>query len=352
MKILLISHRPDYIGGIASWTRRMLSLNCSNVEFILVDSSPLKRDAFKETKVSIKNELIRTLRIWKKEIHYLWTDEEIDIVHTNIPCTMFGLLRETVTGMICKVYGKKFVLHCHCTVSNVIKKKIHKIYFRIFMKLCDGVIVLNKQSELFVKDCGGANVRLIPNFVMVNSELDVNKQINDVVKDLVYVGGVTFDKGCDIIIEAASKITDMTFHLVGAISNQIASMTLPPNVRLYGNVDGGKVQEMLKKADVFLFISRFYGEGFSCALTEAMAAGLPCIVSDWAANRDMIEDQGGIVLKEGTVNNLVDAIVKMRIARNDRERMSRWNREKVKNYYTENSVRGLYEEYYQMIAEK
>ncbi len=85
MKVLLVSHRPEYIGGIASWTKRMLMTKHENINFDLVDSSPINRDAFKNTKHSFKDELYRSCNIWKKEIKALKTDKTIEIVHTNIP---------------------------------------------------------------------------------------------------------------------------------------------------------------------------------------------------------------------------------------------------------------------------
>ena len=42
-----------------------------------------------------------------------------------------------------------------------------------------------------------------------------------------------------------------------------------------------------------------------------MAAGLPCIVTDWAANADMIGDTGGEVISVGDVDSAFDAMCKM-----------------------------------------
>lgn len=351
MKVLLVSHRPDYIGGIASWTKRMLKLQCNEIEFCLVDSSPINRDAFKNTKISFKDETYRSLTIWKNEIKALSKDKMIQIVHTNIPCTLFGQIRETITCLISKAYGKKFVLHCHCTVPNVVKSNISKSYFRVLLKLCDGIVVLNEQSKTFVELLGGKNVRVIPNFVM-EDELDFSekKNVSSSINNALYVGGVTPEKGCDIIIEAAKACPDITFHLVGLVSSEIKCMKRPSNVKLYGNVDENKVKQFLKMADVFLFLSRFYGEGFSCALTEAMASGLPCIVSDWAANRDMLEGRGGIVLKNPTARDVSHAIIDLSTQVKSRKEMSEWNQKKVKGAYTDKIVLDMYKEFYEMVA--
>lgn len=352
MKVLLVSHRPNYIGGIASWTKRMLKVKHENICFTLVDSSPINRDAFKNTKHSIKDEAIRSINIWRNEAKVLRADKEIEIVHTNIPCTLMGQLRETITGIICKVYKRKFVLHCHSTVPNVVKSKISRIYFGIFLKICDGIIVLNNPSKKFVEACGGKNVQVIPNFVLEEDlNLKSEKEISDKIHDALYVGGVTPDKGCDLIIEAAKSLPNITFHLLGLVSKQIEEMERTDNVKLYGNVDAKSVKRFMKDSDIFLFLSRFYGEGFSCALTEAMAQGLPCIVSDWAANKDMIEDKGGIVLKESTSGNLINAIEKINNEPNVRKKMADWNIRKVDDSYTDKAMKRLYSDFYNKVVQ-
>ena len=79
-------------------------------------------------------------------------------------------------------------------------------------------------------------------------------------------------------------------------------------------------------------MSKFPGEGFSNALAEAMAYSLPCIVSDWAANADMIEQHGGVIIKGDSDEEVVEAITSLQNA-NVRKKMGYWNREKVMVMY-------------------
>lgn len=83
-----------------------------------------------------------------------------------------------------------------------------------------------------------------------------------------------------------------------------------------------------------MFLTYFPGEGFSNALCEAMAAGLPCIVTDWAANADMIENKGGVVIPikdYKSVTNALDTITDPEL----RRQMSAFNIKKVKDIYVE-----------------
>ena len=165
----------------------------------------------------------------------------------------------------------------------------------------------------------------------------------------MFVGGVIESKGCLDIITIAKEFEDIEFRLVGYAGENILRMERTKNVTLVGEVDRESVKKELEKADVFMFLTYFPGEGFSVALTEAMAAGLPCIVTDWAANRDMIEGKGGIIVP---IRNPEAAANALRVLDSDaelRKHQSQWNVEKVKRFYSENVVASLYADVYNSI---
>ena len=86
---------------------------------------------------------------------------------------------------------------------------------------------------------------------------------------------------------------------------------------------------------MYLFPS--HSEGFSIALVEAMARGLPVIASDVGSNRDMIENQGGVIIEVGNVEQIVQAIIKLQDS-DERRRMSAWNINKAIKHYTVKAV--------------
>jgi glycosyltransferase involved in cell wall biosynthesis len=64
------------------------------------------------------------------------------------------------------------------------------------------------------------------------------------------------------------------------------SLNVTQNIRFLGASD--KIFSLLKMCDVFCLLSR--SEGFSNALLEAMACGLPCVVTDVGGNREAVVD--------------------------------------------------------------
>lgn len=353
MKVLLISHYPPPAGGIASWTKRVLELGLPNGWGIAhINLNTINgRDPFQNTKIKFKDEYIRCMRIWKKEIRFLKTDKEITVVHTCIPCTAFGMMREIITGTIAKLYGKKFILHCRCTVPNVVNKKYKRAIFRILGWLCDGIMVLNQKSYDFVAENSKAYTQIIPNFISKDELIKTEKTFAEKVKNIVYVGGVTKEKGCDTIIEVANMMPDKMFHLVGIESQEITSMSHGDNVVFYGNQNKPFIKEKLKECDIFLFLSRYWGEGFSNALAEAMGAGLPCVVTDWAANADMIEEKGGKVIPQQDAAALYGAIKYYDANPDELERASAWNIEKVCKSYIDDVILDKYTRFYEQVIQ-
>ncbi len=353
-KVLLISHYPPPAGGIASWTKRVLELGLPNgwgIDHINLNTIN-GRDPFKNVKRNYKDEWVRSRNVWRQEKEFLKNDPDIKVVHTCIPCTVFGMIRETVTARIAKKYKKKFILHCRCTVPNVVNSRFKRFFWKILTHYCDGIMVLNTKSYEFAKKHSPrCEVEIIPNFVCKSELLDgAGKEFPERIKNATYVGGVTFEKGCGTIIEAAKELPEITFNFVGIVSEEIKALDIPENVVLHGNHDNAYVKEALQKADVFLFLTRYWGEGFSNALVEAMAAGLPCIVTDWAANSDMIEDKGGIVVPHDDAAALADALRTLDDPEM-RRKASEFNINKARTAYIEDTVLLAYTDFYTKLKE-
>lgn len=81
---------------------------------------------------------------------------------------------------------------------------------------------------------------------------------------------------------------------------------LSHNVIFLGNVEN--IADYLNASDIFILPSLF--EGLPIALIEAMYMGLPCIVTDVGANRELItHGQNGIVVEPGSKQELENAIL-------------------------------------------
>lgn len=347
-KVLLISSVPPPMGGIAKWTSRMLSSKLEdNWEIELVDDRIIgKREPFgDEIKYNIANEIKRWVGVWFR----LWKackKDDVYIVHACPIATRNSMLVNIVSAIISRLKGKKHIIHFRCTVPNLVKTSSQLVLLRILCKLSSQIIALNKQTFIFLKNNTTTPVIIIPNFVD-SQEMQSDKIINAELKTALYVGGVTKEKGCDDLISIAKLCRDIEFRLVGVASSEIKQLADGvSNVKLVGLKNKTDVIEEMRNADVFFFLSRFWGEGFSNAITEAMAAGLPCIVTDWAANADQIDNgKGGFVVRDNIVAEAVSAITKLN-DKHTRVSCSSYNMHKVRVQYSSKFIIGQYVKLY------
>lgn len=80
------------------------------------------------------------------------------------------------------------------------------------------------------------------------------------------------------------------------------------HIRLLGFVDN--IPDFLGASDIFLLPSK--REGLNVSLMEAMASGLPCIVSDIRGNRDLIRNEmGGRRVHSGDIFGWAKAIIEL-----------------------------------------
>lgn len=341
MKVGLLAATPPPIGGIATWTLRMLKINEKlNCEYVLIDEKmDVNRNMFgdrRTRKRSIIKEIRRCNRIWS-DLNDSLKDESLDLVHANIPSTITSMLRECISCIITHLHQRKFVIEFHCTIPNTQGGAIWNLLLRFLITRSDGIFVLNKQSYDFLKERAKSPVFIIPNFVE-KTEINDQHMISNTINKIVYVGGVIKSKGVLDIIEVAKHYKKAEFILVGNADTEVIEYAKNvENVTFTGSCDHEKVKEILNDADLFIFLSYFSGEGFSVALLEAMAAGLPCIVTDWAANKDMIGETGGVVVPVKSPEKVIEALRNLE-SQEKRFEYSKRNIDIVKKHFSDEVV--------------
>ena len=157
-------------------------------------------------------------------------------------------------------------------------------------------------------------------------------------------------KGQEFFVRAAARVLDrrrdVEFVIVGyketdyfeKVSKMIQDLGIDDKVHCIGHRQD--VPEILKSLDVFVLSSLH--EGFSNALLEAMAAGLPVIAPDSGGNPEIVSPETGILFKPGDVKMLAKAI--LRLLENEKEwrEMGLRGRERVRRKF---SLQGMLQKY-------
>lgn len=338
-RVLLVGPIPPPSGGDSTWTVKYLKYNVEHGYKIKHVNTAITgtRSYWNINKVNIRDEIRRCFRIWTgivcQSIQY-----RPQIVHLNSNCSIWGIYRDAISILLIKIFRKPVVFHCRCNVEYAIgKSKIRRRILRFIMNRANAIFVQNHFSLEFVTGELRQNnnkVYLMPNYIEVDKVAD-KKVIRDTLQDILYVGHASAEKGVGEVLKCAEHFPQLHFDIVGAITDQYRDYKEIEkrlgNVKFRGDVNLDQVRQYLDDADLFLFLS--WSEGFSNALVEAMARGVPCVVSNAGANAEMIENKGGIVCKVKDVDAMVAAIEKS-LDHCLRCRESEWNIKKVRREYT------------------
>ncbi|MBZ6006057.1 glycosyltransferase family 4 protein [Paraclostridium bifermentans] len=160
---------------------------------------------------------------------------------------------------------------------------------------------------------------------------------------LIYVGELSYRKNQDMIIEAMkrlnSKINNIKLLLVG---NGILESKYKEKVIKYGleqQIDflgyRKDIVDLMALSD--LAISTSKQEGLPVNIMEAMATGLPLVVTNCRGNRDLIKHkQNGYVVEINDLSSFEKYIEDIQESKEITSKFSTNNLEDIKNYSTQN----------------
>lgn len=133
---------------------------------------------------------------------------------------------------------------------------------------------------------------------------------------ILFVGGIRYEKGLDFALRSLANLKDgFEFVVVGEkmdyyrefqrLANKLG---LDKRLRCLDILTDEEISHLYNEANVFLLLSRG-GESFGIAALEAMANGIPVIVSNECGVKEIIEDgKNGFIVKFNDVKTLTERI--------------------------------------------
>ena len=203
--------------------------------------------------------------------------------------------------------------------SSRLKKDIaHLFVFNRFLKNALAIQYLTKQEMLdSISPCEASYV--LPNGFV--SPQRVKKTFSESSIKGIFIGRIDlYHKGLDTLVEAVSSCTPMmrnysfTIDVYGPnnedakrMEQMLVDKGLERIISLKGEISGEAKENVILDADVFILPSRF--EGHPMGLVEALAYGLPCLVSAGTNMREEIETANAGWTCDGTTDSLVRALL-------------------------------------------
>ena len=169
---------------------------------------------------------------------------------------------------------------------------------------------------------------------------------------VLYVGRLAPEKELRSLLGAFARLVTRcscaALVLVGdgpdreQLGKDASRLGIQSQVRFTGRQTTDEVRQWLQAADVFALVSS--KEGFPCSLVEAMSVGLPAVVSDIPANRQLIEEGiQGLCAAVGDEAAIADALEQILSDPVLNTRMGRAARRSVLEQYSLDQVVDRYE---------
>ena len=173
---------------------------------------------------------------------------------------------------------------------------------------------------------------------------------------VIYVGRLAPEKELSSLIGAFAAVVrrmpEALLILIGdgpcrqELETRAAQLGLAAHVRFEGRQPAASICHWLQASDLFALVSS--NEGFPCSLSEAMAAGLPSVVSDIPGSAQLI-DSGvhGLVVPVGDEARIAEAIAGLLADPESRARMAEAARRRIVENYSTAKVLDRYERLFQ-----
>ena len=325
MKILFVSH-----SSVLEYHQQKLRVMAekSGAEIVLV-TPPYWPEGGIDAPVytgntSITYETGKTFMLKKRFFHIYLNAPEI--IRKHNPDIVY-LEEEPFVGVTwqfikaAKKAGKKTVFFTWENIHrsyNFIYNKIEKYC----LKNADAAVAGNKEAADILRVKGFANpVEVIPQYGLNINDFSPACGFGNGIKEVVYIGRLTEEKGIDTLIEAASKVKYINLNLIGtgceeyvnALKNSAAKLNITERVIFHGYMDRARLNEFMKNMRVLVLPSvttQGWKEQFGRVLIEAFASRIAVIGSDSGEIPNVIGD-AGLVFREGNPFGLAEAIEKM-----------------------------------------
>ena len=249
--------------------------------------------SFKDNKIAYKN------------LMHILKNNDIDVIHCNTP--VGGLI-----GRLCgkKRHTRKIIYTAHgfhfYKGNSKIKNFIFKTAEKIMAKWTDAIITMNKEDyenakkfklrkngHVYFVHGVGIDLSKFSTIVYDDSLREMLGFKNDDIL-LISAGDLVPRKNYSVAIKAVAKLNNNKVHYlicgIGPEKDHLIQLAKNLNVEKQIHFLGYRndILKLMKISNIFIFTT--LQEGLPRSLMEAMASGLPCVVSKIRGNVDLIEN--------------------------------------------------------------
>lgn len=313
LRVLHIGPLPPPVGGMATVVVNLLSTLEPYCKIRLLDNQKTTL----ENRALWQGILAQLRQLW--QLFLLCINWRPSIVHIHT-CSWFTFWRNTLDVAVSKLLFRRIVLHIHGGQFHKFLNSLswwQSLLVRLVFRASDRVVVLSEEwSRRLSGWCVPEKLVVVPNGVPVQS---VGHKQKDGLTHILCLANYSKDKGQDDLIRAVAGTADpssLRISLLGAEAEKghqdslrrlVDELNLEKQVEIPGPKIGSEKQSYLDEADIFCLPS--YDEGLPMSMLEAMAAGVPVIVTRVGAIPEVVSDGvDGFLYDPGNIEDLAKCI--------------------------------------------
>jgi glycosyltransferase involved in cell wall biosynthesis len=267
---------------------------------------------------------------------------------------------------VARLMGKRVIMKFSGSgeIKRLEQSWVGRLELRLLRRLAHRILILNPGMRQEAEAAGFEQAQLMwmPNPVDTSefcpcdinarpgfrSELDVPQQAQVV----IFVGRLSPEKELPSLLGAFARVARELPEAIlvvvgdgpmrGKLMNRTRELGLERRVHFTGMLDSVAVRKWLQVSDVYALVSSL--EGLPCALLEAMAAGLPPVISNIPANTQIVQqEKNGLVAELKNEESIAQQMIRLLRDPELRVRLGDASRLHVLENFSGETVTDIYE---------
>lgn len=248
------------------------------------------------------------------------------------------------------IFQKKIILWIHTNnivdffnVSNkIIKETIKFIFWKSYIIVPCVSSLANSNFNFFVDF---PKIKPINNGISVITIIPCKKEV----VQITYLSNMHLSKGWKILFDAALKLCEkyekITFVFYGnptadsnlaLINETFKSSSYSNRIKFLGQLNSDKKSVVFAETDIFCLPTFYKLEALPLSILEAMANSLPIISTNQGGIREaLIDGKGGFLVKQESIDDLVDKLEKLILSNSLRKKMGIFNKKRYLENFTQ-----------------
>ena len=301
-RILMIAPLPPPVHGSAMMTQYLKESGMINDQFRLdwVNLST-SRSMDEIGKRSLKKIFRFGYSYFKAIIKLL--SYRYDLCYLAITCHGKGFLKDAPFVLLCKLFGRKVIIHQH---NKGMSRDVNKSFYRWLFKQVyskSKVILLSWRLYPDIEQIVGKDqVYICPNGIPKTTVFPKSKKVQ--MPQILFLSNLIESKGVIVLLDACRILYEQGYkfmcRFIGGETKEIDSLRFTNEVErrgltdvvFYGGKKYGEEKDMeFANTDIFVFPTFYDNECFPLVLLEAMQQGAAAITTDVGGIPDIVEDE-------------------------------------------------------------